>query len=219
MPVARRLAQHYAGRGISASDLEQVAYLGLTAAARRFDPTRGGDFLAFAVPTIKGELRKSFRDLGWVVRPPRRLQELQAAAWAAEEELLQEFGRSPTPAEIAAHLDADVDDVLEILSMDGCFAPSSLDMPLGDGDATTFADRQGGPDPGFRSSEARVALAPVVRHLSQRDRRILELRFFRGWTQKEIGEDIGVTQMQVSRLLSRILTDLRRQLAGHEQAA
>ena len=218
MPVAHRLAQHYAGRGVATSDLEQVAYLGLTAAARRFDPAHGRDFLAFAVPTIKGELRKAFRDAGWVVRPPRRLQELQAQAWAAEAELIQRLGRSPTAGELASHLDADVGDVIEILGMDSCFSPNSLDLPLGDGASATVADLQGREDPGFERSEARIALAPVVRSLGERDRRIIELRFFRGWTQQQIGDEIGVTQMQVSRLLTRILRDLKRSLVG-EQAA
>ena len=212
MPVACRLARHYSGRGIPVSDLEQVAYMGLTAAARRFDPSHGRDFLAFAVPTIKGELRKCFRDAGWVVRPPRRLQELQARVWAAEGDLVQSLGRSPTARELAAHLEVEEDDVIEVLGMEGCFAPDSLDMPLGDRDSATFADLQGAVDPGFELSEARVTLGPVMRRLGERDRRILELRFFHGWTQQQIGDEIGVTQMQVSRLLSRILRDLRNEL-------
>jgi len=212
MPVARRLARHYAGRGLSVSDLEQVAYLGLVAAARRYDPDRGDDFLAFAVPTVKGELRKAFRDGGWMVRPPRRLQELQARVWAAETELEQSLGHSPTPQEIADHIGVSADDVLEVLSIDGCFAPSSLDLPLGEEGSTTLADRQGTVDEGFASSEARTVLGPLVRQLGKRDRKIIELRFFRGWTQKQIGDEIGVTQMQVSRLLSRIFAELRTQL-------
>lgn len=219
MPVARMLARHYAGRGLAVDDLEQVAYLGLVAAARRYDASRGADFLAFAVPTIKGELRKHFRDAGWVVRPPRRLQELQARLWAAEAELTQALQRSPTTSEVAAHLEVEADDVTEALSIDGCFAPSSLDVPLGEGDSTTIADRQGGLDAAFDSCEARTMLAPAVRHLGERDRRILELRFFHGWSQQQIGDEIGVTQMQVSRLLSRILGDLRQALAGQQQVA
>jgi len=214
MPVAQRLARHYAGRGLPVSDLEQVACLGLVGAARRYDPSRGDDFLAYAVPTIKGELRKAFRDVGWMVRPPRRLQEMQAKAWAAEAELVQSLGRSPTPKEVADHLGVSPDDVLETMAIDGCFAPSSLDVPLGDGDATTVADRQGGTDAGFASCEARTVLGPLVRRLGRRDRRILELRFFEGWTQQQIGEEIGVTQMQVSRLLSRIFDELREGLVG-----
>ncbi len=213
MPVALHLSRHYAGRGIPAADLEQVACLGLVAAARRYDPDRGGDFLAFAIPTIKGELRKAFRDGGWMVRPPRRLQELQARVWAAEARLEQSLGRSPTPQEIAEDLDVPMDDVIEILSIDGCFSPGSLDLPIGEEGSPTVADRQGEIDAGFARCEARTILGPVVRKLGQRDRRIIELRFFRGWTQKQIGEEIGVTQMQVSRLLSQIFAELRAALA------
>lgn len=219
VPVAMLLARHYAGRGISPADLEQVACLGLVAAARRYDPALGGDFLAFAVPTIKGELRKAFRDLGWVVRPPRRLQELQARVWGAESELIQDLGRDPKPAEIAEHLDVDVHDVTEVLAMDGCFAPTSLDAPLGESTATTVAEQQGAIDPGFAGSEARTMLAPVVRALAPRDRHIIELRFFHGWTQQQIGDEIGVTQMQVSRLLTRILSELRASLERKAQTA
>jgi RNA polymerase sigma-B factor len=214
MPSARMLARHYAGRGIAADDLEQVAYLGLVKAARGYDAERGSDFLAYAMPTIKGELRRHFRDAGWMVRPPRRIQELQARLWAAEAELTQSMQRSPTPTEIAAYLEVDVEEVIEALGVDGCFVPSSLDAPLGDGDSATVADRQGGDDISFESCEARVMLGPAVRKLGERDRKILELRFFRGWSQQQIGDEIGVTQMQVSRLLSRILSDLKDELTG-----
>lgn len=220
MPVAKTLARRYAGRGIPIDDLEQVAYLGLVAATQRFDDSQGGDLLAYAIPTIKGELRKTFRDSGWMVRPPRRLQELQARVWAAESELIHELQRAPRPAEIAERIGAEIDEVNEALSIDGCFAPSSLDVPVGDGEATTYADRQGAPDPGFETCEARTMLGPVVRHLPDRDRRIIEMRYFRNWTQQEIAEEIGVTQTQVSRLLSRILRDLRSMLtSGHAHAA
>lgn len=213
MPVARMLARRYAGRGLSVADLEQIAYLGLTSAAHRFDPSQG-DFLAYAVPTIKGELRKAFRDLGWTVRPPRRLQELQARVWQAEAELTQTLGRSPRPTELAAHLGVEVEEVIEVLAIDGCFAPSSLDLPVSDEDSTTYADHQGAPDPGFDRCEARAVLGPAVRSLTGRDRKIVELRFFHGWTQQQIGDEIGVTQMQVSRLLTRILSDLRHVIGG-----
>lgn len=215
MPIARMLAGHYAGRGLPHADLEQVAYLGLVAAARRFDPRRGDDFLSFAVPTVKGELRKTFRDLGWVVRPPRRLQELQVEAWSAEAEISQSAGRPPTPSEIASRLEVAVSDVVEALAIEGCFHPASLDKPLGTDTDTTYADTQAFTDPGFESAEARVMLAPLIRDLDERDRRILERRFVDGWTQREIGRELGVTQMQVSRLLNRILADLRAALERH----
>jgi RNA polymerase sigma-B factor len=210
MPLARALANRYAGRGLPLDDLCQVAYLGLVKAVRGYDPDRGREFLSYAVPTIKGELRRHFRDAGWTVRPPRRLQELQARLWAAEAELTQRNQCSPTPAELADELEASVDDVVETLSMDGCFAPSSLDATLGDQDSGSLGDRLGDLDQEFGRCEARLMLTKAVRELDERDRLIVRRRFFDGWTQQQIGEEIGVTQMQVSRLLTRILRDLRQ---------
>lgn len=207
MRVASDCAKRYRGRGIASDDLDQVAYVGLVKAVRGFDPGRGLDFLVFAVPTIRGELRRHFRDLGWTVRPPRSIQELQSRILAAEGELTQELGRSPRPSDLARHLDVDLDHVLDALSANGCFAPASLDIPSLDGDEV-LGDRLGAMDPEFDTAEARVTLAAVMRGLTPRERRILELRFFGGRTQAEIGADIGVTQMQVSRLLNRILTRL-----------
>lgn len=208
LDLARGLATRYAGRGIPVDDLIQVAYLGLVQAARRFDPSRGCRFADFAVPTIRGELRKHFRDAGWVVRPPRRIQELQASIWSAEPELIQALHRAPRPREIAEHLGLDLEDVIEALALDGCFAPSSLDTPVGP-EARPVMDTLKEVDDDLSSAEARVLLAPIVKRLKPRDRRIIELRFFQGLTQREIGEALGVTQMQVSRLLTRILRDLR----------
>ncbi|MFT4081776.1 MAG: sigma-70 family RNA polymerase sigma factor [Nocardioides sp.] len=213
MPVARLLARHYAGRGIAAEDLEQIGYLALVAATRRFDPGRANDFLSYVVPTIKGELRRAFRDLGWMVRPPRRLQELQAKIWAAEAELTQRLGLSPTPAELATEVEASTADVIEALSIDGCFSPTSLDADTGDEGDGAVIDRHGGPDTGYAHAEIRMMVEPLLARLSRRDHRIIELRFFHGWNQQRIGEEIGVTQTQVSRLISRIMADLRVALA------
>jgi RNA polymerase sigma-B factor len=211
MTVASDCARRYRGRGIATDDLEQVAYLGLVKAVRAFDPARGYDFLAFAVPTIRGELRRHFRDLGWALRPPRSVQELQTRILGAESDLAQELGRSPRPSDFARHLDVDLEQVLDALGANGCFAPTSLDVPAADGD-DALGDRLGGLDPAFDTAEARVTLSAVMRGLTPRERRILELRFFGGRTQAEIGADIGVTQMQVSRLLNRILGRLREKL-------
>lgn len=219
MPVARALARRYAGRGLPAEDLEQVAYLHLVAAARRFDPDRGVDFMAYAVPTIKGGLRKAFRDIGWTVRPPRRLQELQMRLWAAESELEHLLDRPPTPSELAAHVGADLGEAIEALSLDGCFTPGSLDMPLGDEGGQTQGDLLGDLDAGFAAGEARAMLGPVVRRLCDRDREIIRMRFYEGLSQREIGERLGVTQMQISRLLKRILGELRESLVGDTSAA
>ena len=212
MGVANAIASRYRSRGISSEDLHQVAYLALVKATHGYDASSGHNFLSYCVPTIRGELKRHFRDLGWTVRPPRRIQELQARIAAAESELCFALGRSPRPSEIAAHLDEDLEEVTEALATDGCFTPASLDKPVGPEGETALGEMLGGEDEAQSAAEARVVLAPVVRRLCARDRRILMLRFVRGWTQLEIADDIGVTQMQVSRLLSRILTELREQI-------
>jgi RNA polymerase sigma-B factor len=220
MEVARSVASRYFRRGIEEDDLVQVAYTALTRATRDFDPSRHHDFLSYAVPTIRGELKKHFRDHGWTVRPPRRIQETQARITTAEGELTQELGHSPRPSEIADHLGIDVNDVIEAMSADGCFAPAPLDRPVAGLDGvglTTIGDLLGEEDPSQPGAEARLVLAPAVRLLKERDRRILFLRFIEDRTQQEIAEDIGVTQMQVSRLLARIMRDLRIELTKHEE--
>jgi len=212
MEVARELAGRYGGRGTDREDLNQVAYAALTRAAHNFRPELHKDFLSYAVPSIRGELKKYFRDHGWTIRPPRRVQETQGRLPRAENELAQRLGRSPRPSEIAAHLGLEVHDVIEAMSADGCFTPASLDRLLTRGDGaepTTMADLLGKEDQEQVASEARMALAPIVRKLPARDQRILYMRFVEDRTQQEIGDVIGVTQMQVSRLLSRILDDLR----------
>jgi RNA polymerase sigma-B factor len=220
MEVARSLARRYRNRGIADEDLEQVAYLTLVKVVRTFDLEKGQSFMAFAVPSIRGALKKHFRDRGWVVRPPRRIQEMQYAIRRATEELQQALGRSPRPSEVAAHLSSTVDDVVEALAADSCFSPASLDRPTtpgGDqGSAVTLGDCIGFSEDALEAAEARAVLGPAVRRLCRRDRRIVELRFFEQRSQQEIAEDIGVTQMQVSRLLARILRDLRETLTTPE---
>lgn len=219
MAVARTVAGRYFHRGVDEDDLVQVAYMALTRAARDFDAHRHQDFLSYAVPTIRGELKKHFRDHGWMVRPPRRVQEAQARITRAEGALSQELGRPARPSEIAAHLDMDLDEVIEALAADGCFSPSSLDRPLStndDGGGASLVDFLGEADQATPAAEARVVLGPVVRQLKPRDRRIVYLRFFEQRSQQEIADEIGVTQMQVSRLLARILRDLRRDLTSAE---
>jgi RNA polymerase sigma-B factor len=218
LEVARTMALRYRNRGVELDDLEQVALLGLTKAAHRFDPDAGHEFLSYAVPTIRGELRRHFRDCGWMVRPPRRLQELQARIVRAQEELLGVHGRSPRPSELAHHLDVDVSDVVEALSVDGCFAPAALDTPVGEGTAT-LGEMLGAHDPAYTTAEASVMLEPAVRELSARDRRIVYLRFYEERSQKEIGEAVGLTQAQVSRVLTRILRDIRNVLGDQVPVA
>ena len=214
--VAHAIARRYRHRGIAGDDLEQVARLGLVKAARSYDPSKQADFLAFAVPTIRGEVRKHFRDHGWMVRPPRRVQEMQSRILSAAADLTQELGRSPRPSEIAARLREPLGEVEEALGADGCFSPSSLDRPVSTGpDAPSLGDvlpDAGDDADGHDAVDARVILGPAVRRLSERDRRILHLRYFNGWTQEEIAHEIGVTQMHVSRLLTKILAELRAEL-------
>jgi RNA polymerase sigma-B factor len=212
MPVADSVVSRYRSRGIATEDLHQVAYLALTKAARRFDPGAGHDFLSFCVPTIRGEVRRYFRDKGWMIRPPRRIQELQHRLTQAQRDLTTTLGRPALPDELAQHLDEDLADVREALDGQGCFSPTSLDRPVGDELGSSLGELIGEDDESQSAAEARVVLAPVVRRLSGRDRHILELRFFEGLTQREIAEDLGVTQMQVSRLLTRIFRDLRERL-------
>ncbi len=211
--IAHAIATRYRGRGVAGDDLTQIAFLGMWKAIQRFDPSYGRDFLSYAVPTIKGEIKRYFRDNGWAVRPPRRIQEVQGKVSAAHEELTQQLGRSPTPSEVAQYLEGPIEDIVEALSTDGCFTPTSLDTPVGSEESGTLGELISDTDEELSSAEARVMLAPAVRRLSERDQRILYLRFFKQWTQEQIAQDIGVTQMQVSRLLGRILKDLRGQLA------
>jgi RNA polymerase sigma-B factor len=218
LEVARSMALRYRNRGIDLDDLEQVALLGLTKAAHRFDPDAGHAFMSFAVPTIRGELRRHFRDCGWMVRPPRRVQELQARIGQAQDELLAILGHAPRPSELAAHLDVDVSDVVEALSVDGCFAPAALDATVGDS-TSALGDRLGADDRTYDAVEASVMLEPAVRSLSARDRRIVYLRFYEELSQQEIGEAVGLTQAQVSRVLTRILKDIRDVLGGQVPVA
>jgi RNA polymerase sigma-B factor len=218
LDVATTMAARYRNRGIDLEDLQQVALLGLTKAAHRFDPGLGHDFMSFAVPTIRGELRRHFRDLGWVVRPPRRVQELQSRISRAQGQLEQALGRSPRPSEVASHLGVDLDDVVEALSADGCFTPTSLDTPLDDV-ATTLGDMIGVEDTTAAAVEAKVVLEPLIAELPARERRILFLRFYEERSQQDIADAVGLTQAQVSRILARLLARLRSGLEGARPAA
>jgi len=211
LQIAVDVARRYRSRGIPLDDLEQVAYLGLVKAARGFDPDRATDFLSYAVPTIRGEVRRYFRDHGWTVRPPRTVQQAQARITAVESDLCQELGRAPRPSEIADRLGVDRELVVEALAANGCFSPTSLDATPVDSEGG-IGERLGDEDPSFDSAEARVALKPLLAHLDRRERIMLEMRFFKGATQAEIGEVLGITQMQVSRLLSALLARLRDEL-------
>lgn len=214
LQVADSLAQRYSARGLPLEDLVQEARLALVRVVESFRPEYGHDFLSYAVPSILGALRKQFRDSGWTVRPPRRIQEAQQAINQGRSDLVQQLGREPKVSEIAEALDLEEDTVIEALSADGCYTPASLDRPVGgegdsDAGSRTLGSVLGGEDPDFASCEARVLLRPLLARLEPRDRKVLQLRFVEGLTQREVGEQIGVTQMQVSRILSRIFATLR----------
>ena len=213
MGLARAIAARYRGRGIADDDLSQAASMALLKAARNFDPTRGVEFLSYAVVTMKGEVKRQFRDYGWMVRPPRPIQKLQADVSRADSELTHQLGRSPKVTEVAAYLGVAEDEVLEALSADGCFTPTSLDTPVGSEGSGVLGELIPGEDSAMSEAEARVMLTPAVRSLPEREREVLYLRFFKQQTQAQIAEEIGVTQMQVSRILSRVLVTLRGQLA------
>ena len=213
--VADAVASRYRRRGVPLEDLRQAAYVGLVKAVNRWDSSHGKPLLTYAVPTIRGELQRHFRDHGWTVRPPRRVQELQWEVSACLSELTQDLGREPSDAEVQERLGVTDEEYADAVTAFGCFQPTSLDQPMGPEAASTLGDLipdQAGDVAGvdeLAAADARATLGPAVRTLPSRDRRILYLRFFEEQTQEQIGRELGVTQMQVSRLLARILRDLR----------
>lgn len=210
--VARAVAARYRGRGIPLEDLEQVACEALVKAVQRFDPTREHDLLSYAVPTMRGALLRHFRDQSWVVRPPRRLQELERTIATATAELGAALGRAPAADEIRDHLGIGATEHHEAVQVAQCRRLLSLDQPVAGDGVTTLGELL--PDQADRlaAADARAVLEPALRRLGMRDRRILHLRFVEDRTQREIGEELGVTQMQVSRWLTRICTELRTEL-------
>ena len=210
--VAEAVANRYRGRGVPVDDLHQAAFEGLVKAVQKFDPTVRPDLLTYAVPTIRGEVQRWFRDQSWMVRPPRRLQELQWRVSRSIETLSQDLGRAPTDAELSEDVGCTEAELDETVQSFGCFQPPSLDQPIRPDGSATLADTVGSEHDDRAAAEARATLGPVVRRLPERDRRILFLRFFEDRSQKEIGAELGVTQMQVSRLLDRILRDLRARI-------
>ena len=212
--VADAVASRYRRRGVPLEDLQQAAYEGLVKAVNRWDSSHGKPLLTYAVPTIRGELQRHFRDHGWTVRPPRRVQELQFQVSTCIAELTQDLGRDPSDTEVQERLGITHEEYADAMTAFGCYQPTSLDQPVGPEAAATLGEMlpDGGEEEGvdeLAAADARATLAPVVRTLPVRDRRILYLRFFEEQTQEQIGEELGVTQMQVSRLLARILRDLR----------
>ncbi|MFG1818832.1 SigB/SigF/SigG family RNA polymerase sigma factor [Kribbella sp. NPDC049174] len=220
LSIAHSIATRFRGRGVEADDLDQVAYLGLVKAARSYDPTTDTPFLAYAVPTIRGEVKRYFRDCSWTVRIPRRLQELQGSIAAVRPQLVQDLQRDPTLEELAAEIGAEVNEVEAALAADGCFSVLSLDRPVDEDSTANLADTIADiDDTAFERTEAVAVLEPVLSELAPRERRILELRFIEGHTQADIGAEIGVSQMQVSRLLRGILDRLRDRIEPPTAAA
>jgi RNA polymerase sigma-B factor len=205
--IAIHLARRFAGRGEPTDDLVQVASMALLGAVERFDPSRGIEFSTFATRTILGELKRHFRDKGWFVRAPRRVQELYLNIGETTNALSQRLGRSPTIREIAGAVGASEDDVIEALEAGHGYRAASLDAPGPEGE--TLADRVGKPDPELGASEDRLFLGPALERLPARQRAIVEMRFVGGLTQLQIAERIGISQMHVSRLLKKSLEALR----------
>nr|WP_238162221.1 SigB/SigF/SigG family RNA polymerase sigma factor [Micromonospora endolithica] len=213
LPLARHLARRYGGRGVPDEDLTQTAVVGLIKAVDHFDPTRGVDFTGYAIPTVVGEIKRYFRDRTWAIRVPRRLQELRLSISEANGTLSHTLGRSPTVADIAAYLDLSEEAVLEGLEGARAYRATSLSTPTGADSTTELGDTLGGLDHDLDLVEIRLALSPALATLPEREQRILSLRFHGNLTQAEIAERIGVSQMHVSRLITRSLATLRRHLA------
>ena len=212
MPLARSLARRYEHSSESLDDLLQVASLGLLKAIDRFDPDRGNAFVSFAVPTILGELRRYFRDCCWDVHVPRGAQERTLKLEDAERRLTADLGRAPTVGEIAQYLELDTEQVLDALAASQAYGALSLDAPRSSvtGEpATTYAELLGETDERYDLVEDRVTIARALEHIPARERLVLELRFVGDLTQSEIAERIGVSQMQVSRLLRHAIGQLR----------
>src|SRR5579875_3240444 len=210
--LAEYLARRFANRGEPLDDLVQVASLGLVKAVDRFDPERAVEFSTYATHTIVGELKRHFRDKGWAVRAPRRLQELYLRLGQVVATLSQQLGRSPTVAELAAEVQASEEDVLEALEAGQAYRFASLDAPApgpDDDGSATLASQMGEDDLTMGAAEDRAALSPLLAKLPPREQRILFLRFFQGMTQSEIAAQLGISQMHVSRLLARSLAQLR----------
>ena len=212
LPMAGRLAHRYAGRGESLDDLVQVATVGLIKAVDRYDPERGDGFPGYAIPTILGEIRRHFRDRGWIVRVPRQLQEMRMAIREANTTLTQLLGHAPTVTEVAAHLQASEEEVLEGLEGAQAYRATSLSTPSGADGTAELGDLLGADDDGYALAELHLAIGSALARLNERERRLLTMRFYGNQTQSQIAVQAGVSQMQVSRLLTGALAKLRKHL-------
>jgi RNA polymerase sigma-B factor len=214
LPLAENVARRFRGRGEHHDDLVQVARVGLLNAVNRYDVESGYEFLAYAVPTMMGEIRRHFRDHGWSLKVPRRLKDLNVRLGAARAELTQQLNRAPTPSELAVHLGMDREEVVEGLIAANAYATrSSEQTTVVDGDGFTVLETVGADDANLDKVLDVHTVQPLIARLPERDRLVLKLRFFDSKTQTQIAEEIGVSQMHVSRLLTRALSTLRAQIA------
>jgi RNA polymerase sigma-B factor len=216
LPLVEHLARRFRNRGEPLDDLTQVATIGLIKSVDRFDPDRGVEFSTYATPTVVGEIKRHFRDKGWAVRVPRRLQELRLSLTTATAELSQQHGRSPTVHELAERLGISEEEVLEGLESANAYSTLSLDVPDTDDESPAVADTLGSEDEALEGVEYRESLKPLLEDLPPREKRILLLRFFGNMTQSQIAQEVGISQMHVSRLLARTLAQLRERLLVEE---
>ena len=217
LPLVEYLARRFRNRGEPLDDLVQVATIGLIKSVDRFDLDRGVEFSTYATPTIVGEIKRHFRDKGWAIRVPRRLQELKLSLAKATSELSQKNGRAPPVAELAQHLEMTEEEVLEGLESANAYSAVSLDAPdTGDDDSPAVADSLGTPDEALEGVEYRESLKPLLEKLPPREKKILLLRFFGNMTQSQIAAELGISQMHVSRLLARTLAHLREGLLAED---
>ncbi|QGV81647.1 RNA polymerase sigma factor SigF [Streptomyces ficellus] len=219
LSLVKYAATRFRNRSDQMEDIIQVGTIGLIKAIDRFDLSREVEFTTFAMPCVIGEIKRFFRDTSWSVHVPRRLQELRIDIARATDELFQRFDRSPTPAELAEHLGMEEEEILEGLVAANGYTAGSIDLPLddsGDNSSETLGDRLGEPDRELEIVENVQALKPLIEQFDERDRRILKMRYVDEMTQSEIGAELGVSQMHVSRLLSRITARLREGLLAVE---
>ena len=213
LPLVEHCARRFRNRGEPFEDLVQVGTIGLIKSIDRFDSDRGVEFSTYATPTIIGEIKRYFRDKGWAIRVPRRLQELRMQIGATSAELTQSLGRSPTPRELAEAIGCTVEEIVEGIESSNAYSTLSLDSSDdSDDNGGSMLDAIGIDDRGIEHVEIRESIKPLLDKLDPREKRILLLRFFKNMTQSQIAEEIGVSQMHVSRLLNRTLEQLRESL-------
>lgn len=215
LPLVEHCARRFRNRGEPYEDLVQVGTIGLIKAVDRFDTDRGVEFSTYATPTIIGEIKRHFRDKGWAIRVPRRLQELRMQIGATTAELTQSLGRSPTARELAEAVGCSVEEIVEGLESSNAYSTLSLDATDDDADGgsgQSMLDALGVDDDGLAQVEIRASVRPLLEGLPVREQKILLLRFFRNMTQSQIAEEVGISQMHVSRLLARTLEQLRQSL-------